>query len=55
MTLFSGTSPRSDPQGYEDLTHRERPVATQRSLCNCVDLLAALSHVYATLQFEACL
>jgi len=36
--------PRPDPCGSEHLFHRERPVATQHSLRNCVDHLAALSH-----------
>jgi len=37
---------RPDPWGSEHLIHRERPVATQHSLRNCVDHLAALSHAY---------
>ena len=37
--------PRPDPCGSEHLFHRERPVATQHSLRNCVDHLAALSHI----------
>jgi len=38
--------PRPDSQGSEHMIHRERPVATQHSLRNCVDRLAALSHAY---------
>ena len=34
------------PCGPEHLIHRERPLATQHSLRNCADHLAALSHVH---------
>ena len=44
--------PRSDPCGSEQPIHRERPVATQHPLRNCVDHLAAPSHIYATPQVE---
>ena len=36
--------------GY--LTHRERPVATEHSLCSSVDNLTSLPYVYATLRVE---
>ena len=39
---------RSGPCGSEQPIHRERPVATQHTLRNCVDHLAAPSHIYAT-------
>jgi len=42
--------PRPDPCGFEHLIHRERPVATQHSLRNCVDHLAALSHIGYTIR-----
>ena len=44
--------PRPDPFGSEQPIHRERPVATQHPLRNCVDHLAAPSHIYATLRVE---
>ena len=36
--------------GSEHLAHRERPVATQHSLRNCVDHLATLSHIGHTIR-----
>ena len=44
--------PRSDPCGSEQPIHRERPVATQHSLRNCVDHMAAPSHMGHTIRCE---
>ena len=44
--------PRPDPCGSEQPIHRERPVATQHPLRNCVDHLAAPSHIYAPPRVE---
>jgi len=41
-----------DPCGPEQSIHQDRPVATQHSMRNCVDHLAAPSHAYATPQVE---
>jgi len=46
------TLPRPDPCGYEQPIHRERPIATQQPLRNCIDHLAAPSHIYATPRVE---
>ena len=43
---------RSGPCGSEQPIHRERPVATQHPLRNCVDHLAAPSHIYAPPRVE---
>ena len=44
--------PRPGPCGSEQPIHRERPVATQNPLRNCVDHLAAPSHIYAPPRVE---
>ena len=44
--------PRPGPWGSEQPIHRQRPVATQHPLCNCVDHLAAPSHIYAPPRVE---
>jgi len=44
--------PRPNPCGSEQPIHRERPVATQHPLRNCVDHLAAPSHAHATPRVE---
>ena len=46
--VFILSLPHPDLCGSEQPIHRERPVATQHPLCNCVDHLAAPSHIYST-------
>ena len=44
--------PRPGPCRSEQPIHRERPVATQHPLRNCVDHLTAPSHIYAPPRVE---
>ena len=52
LTGFILSLPRPDPCVSEQPIHRERPVATQHPLRNCVDHLAAPSHIHAPPRVE---